>query len=159
MRQLIPPIWIWFLLPLIAFFWSAQGVYQGYIRYQKARGEVLALESEAKALASKLSPTLAEAPVKREELPKVYEALLRLAEEAGLELEALNPLAVAQTGGIRAWGLEVSLKGPYPGILSYLETLPKIPYPLWVERYSLEPVEGTRGERLTLDLTLRILSP
>ncbi len=159
MKGLTLPIWIWFLLPSIALIWSAQGVYQGYVRYQKARGEVLALEREAEALVRELSPALAEAPVKGEELPKVYEALLRLAEEAGLELETLNPLAVAQTGGVRAWGLEVSLKGPYPGVLSYLEALPKTPHPLWVERYSLEPVEGTGGERLTLDLTLRILAP
>ncbi|BAW01669.1 uncharacterized protein TTMY_1277 [Thermus thermophilus] len=30
--------------------------------------------------------------------------------------------------------------------------------PLWVEAYALEPV-GERGERLALDLVLRVLAP
>jgi hypothetical protein len=85
------PIWLWFLLPLAALLWSGSGVLSAYKGYQGARAEASALEKELEALTQGLPQALAEAPVKAEELPALYEALLRLAEEKGLEVQALSP--------------------------------------------------------------------
>lgn len=101
---------------------------------------------------------LGEAPVPLEALPLLYEALFRLAEEKGLQVQSLDPGEAAPTGGVRAWRVRLLLEGPYAGVLGYLEGLPGLGKPLWVEAYTLEPV-GERGERLALDLVLRVLAP
>ena len=150
----LPP-WLWYLLPLAVLLWSASGVLSAYGRYQKARLQVQALEREVEALTRNLPQALGEAPVPPEALPLLYEALLRLAEEKG---QSLDPGEAAPTGGVRAWRVRLLLEGPYAGVLGYLEGLPGLGKPLWVEAYTLEPV-GERGERLALDLVLRVLAP
>lgn len=154
-----PPIWLWFLLPLLALLWSAREVALGFAQYQRARAEVRALERQAEALAKALPQALAEAPVQERELPFLYEALLRLAEREGLTLKGLVPGQAEAVGEVRSWRVELGLEGPYPGVLAFLNRLPEAGKPLWVERYRLEPVEGTQGERLALDLVLRVLAP
>lgn len=155
-----PPIWLWFLLPLGVLLWSAQGVFSAYAGYRQAMEAVRALERESEALARGLPAALAETPVKAEALPALYEELVRLAEGQGLALKRLQPEREAvQVGEVRAWSLGLTLEGPYLGVLAYLEALPKVDKPLWVAGYTLSPVPETRGERLTLDLTLRILAP
>lgn len=154
-----PTIWLWFLLPLLALLWGAREVALGYAQYQRARAEVQALERQAEALAKELPRALAETPVRESELPLLYEALLRLAEGENLALKGLAPGEAGAVGGVRAWRVELVLEGPYPGVLAFLDRLPEAGKPLWVERYRLEPVEGTQGERLALDLVLRVLAP
>jgi Tfp pilus assembly protein PilO len=154
-----PPIWLWFVLPLAVLLWGAQEVASAYARYQGARAEVRALEREAEALTRSLPQALAQAPVAAEELPPVYEALLRLAAARELDLKRLEPGEAESLGEVRAWRVELALEGSYPGVLAYLEALPKVPHPLWVEGYTLAPAGGGRGERLALDLTLRVLAP
>ena len=148
----LPP-WLWYLLPLAVLLWSASGVLSAYGRYQKARLQVQALEREVEALTRNLPQALGEAPVPLEALPLLYEALFRLAEEKGLQVQSLDPGEAAPTGRVR-----LLLEGPYAGVLGYLEGLPGLGKPLWVEAYTLEPV-GERGERLALDLVLRVLAP
>lgn len=154
-----PPIWLWFLLPLTTLLWSGQAVFSAYAHYRRAVAAAQVLEREVEALTKSLPGALSEAPVKEGELPQLYEALVRLAVAQGLALKSLRPQEVAQVGEARAWSLEMTLEGPYPGVLAYLEALPQVPAPLWVERYRLAPVAETRGERLTLELALRILAP
>ncbi len=91
----------------------------------------------------------------------MYEALLRLAAaRESLDLEAASRQGRRRAvGEVRAWRVELVLEGPYPGVLAFLDRLPEAGKPLWVERYRLEPVEGTQGERLALDLVLRVLAP
>lgn len=153
-----PPAWLWFLLPLLVLLWSARGVVSAYARYEEARREVRALEREAEALAQRLPQALAEAPVGPGELPSVYETLLRLAEEEGLELLALRPGEAEAVGEVRAWRLALEFRGPYAGVLGYLEALSALKAPLWVESYALEPAEAG-GEPLELSLSLRVLAP
>lgn len=74
-----------------------------------------------------------------EELPSLYETLLRLAAAKELVLKRLEPGEAEGLGEVRAWRVELALEGPYPGVLAYLEALPKIPHPLWVEGYTLAP--------------------
>lgn len=58
---------------------------------------------------------------------------------------------------MRAWRVRLLLEGPYAGVLGYPRP-PRAREALWVEAYTLEPV-GERGERLALDLVLRVLAP
>ena len=153
----LPP-WLWYLLPLAVLLWSASGVLSAYGRYQKARLQVQALEREVEALTRNLPQALGEAPVPLEALPLLYVALFRLAEAQRLQVQSLDPGEAAPTGGVRAWRVRLLLEGPYAGVLGYLEGLPGLGKPLWVEAYTLEPV-GERGERLALDLVLRVLAP
>lgn len=138
--------------------WSANGVLSAHGRYQRARLQVQALEREVEALTRSLPQALGEAPVPLEALPLLYEALFRLPEEKGLQVQSLDPGEAASMGGVRAWRVQLLLEGPYAGVSDYLEDLPTLGKPLWAEAYPLEPV-GERGERLALDLTLRVLAP
>lgn len=101
---------------------------------------------------------LGEAPVPLEALPLLYEALFRLAEEKGLQVQSLDPGEAAPTGACAPGGCGFSWRVPTPGSWATLEGLPGLGKPLWVEAYTLEPV-GERGERLALDLVLRVLAP
>ncbi|GAA5336112.1 MULTISPECIES: type 4a pilus biogenesis protein PilO [Thermus] len=152
------PIWLWFFLPLAVLLWSANALFSTYRSYQRTKAEVVALEREVEALTQRLPQALAEAPLREEELPRLYQGLFRLAESQGLELHAMEPGEAESAGNVRAWRLHLKLQGPYPGVLGFLEVLPSLDQPLWVESYALEPA-GERGERLALDLTLRILAP
>lgn len=154
-----PPIWLWFLLPLAVLLWSTQAVLSAYAHYRRAAEAARALEREAEALAQSLPKALSESPVKEEALPLLYETLIRLAETQGLALKTLQPQGRVQAGEAQAWELAVTLEGPYLGVLTYLEALPRMSKPLWVERYRLVPVRETQGARLTLELTLRVLAP
>ncbi|GLV49134.1 hypothetical protein TJA_22360 [Thermus sp. LT1-2-5] len=152
------PIWLWFLLPLAVLLWSANTLLSAYRDYQGTRSEAVALEREITALSQRLPQALAEAPLREEELPRLYQGLFRLAEGKGLELHALEPGEAESAGNVRAWRLHFRLQGPYTGVLGFLEALPSLDQPLWVESYALEP-SGERAERLALDLTLRVLAP
>jgi Tfp pilus assembly protein PilO len=152
------PIWLWFFLPLAVLLWSANALFSTYRSYQRTKAEVVALEREVEALAQRLPQALAEAPLREEELPRLYQDLFRLAESQGLEPHALEPGEAEGAGNVRAWRLHLKLQGPYGGVLGFFQALPSLDQPLWVESYALEPA-GERGERLALDLTLRALAP
>jgi Tfp pilus assembly protein PilO len=153
------PGWFWFLLPLAVLLWSAQGLIASISQYRRAQAETRALEREIEAKSQALPQSLREAPIKAEDLPLLYESLLRLAERQGLQIERLEPGEASDANGVQAWAIRLDLEGTYTAVLGYLEELPQIGQALWVEAYSLQPVEGSQGKRLRLELSLRALAP
>ncbi|MCS7194512.1 MAG: type 4a pilus biogenesis protein PilO [Meiothermus sp.] len=153
------PTWLWLLLPLLVLLWSGSRVLTAYRSYQGIRAETLALKEEVMALTQRLPQALAKAPVRPEELPALYERLLHLAEEKGLEVQKLSPEGLEAWGASNTWKLTLTTEGPYLGIVEYLRALPTTNRSVWVAEYVLTPLQGTSGERLNLRLTLRIPAP
>jgi len=138
---------LFYLLPLLVLVWSGFWVAGAYREYLKARQAVARLEKEVAQLTQALPGTLKQPPLNPSELPNAYGWVLRAAEARGLELNEFTPNQDKAA---------LVVKGPYEGVLGFLESLEKAPIPLWVEGYSLEP-EPPRAERLLLRLELALL--
>ncbi len=136
-------------LPLVllvaALFW----LFSDWRGLTAARADVEALQAREAELEAELAPSTEAAPLPEARLPDLYRAVLRLAEVTGLEVVALSP----GEGGFFSF----EAKGGYEGVYAFLTQLKKLPFPFWVQSFTLRPENeaGTRFD-LTLEFAVRL---
>ncbi len=136
--------WLWPVLTLVL---AAGWLGRAYLewRHLLAREDAL-VEEIGRLEAARATPAEKARPLPEERLPELYRALVRLAEESGDELQSLTP---------GEGTVDLALKGPFDRLYRLLVRLPELPYPIWIQSYSLTP-ETPKADRLDLALTLGV---
>ncbi|AEB10909.1 hypothetical protein [Marinithermus hydrothermalis] len=135
------------LIPLVVLTLGGVWIQTSWARYQRLVAEAQALEARRDALSAALLPPAQRArPLPPARLNELYHVILQTLEASGATLNAFTPSPPQ---------LHLTLEGTYPEVVRFLEALPTLDYPVWVERYTLTPLTP-RGDRLTLELELGV---
>ncbi len=144
MTGLLKRPWLW---PILTFLLAAGWLARGVLGYRHLLAQENALVEEIGRLkAEAATPAERALPLDPARLPRLYKALVRLAEETGVELKSLAP---------GEGSVELGLEGPFEKLYALLVRLSDLPYPVWIQSYSLTPLTP-RAERLALALTLGV---
>ncbi len=135
------------LLPLLVLLFAGAWLLPRYLAIRSLRAEIQAQTARIEALeAARKMPSETARPLPPEALPRLYKALVGLAEGLGLELLALEPAEER---------VNLSLEGPFDRVYGFLARVPRLAYPIWIEAYHLVP-KDERAERIGLELELGV---
>ncbi len=119
------------LLPFLVLFLAGVWLLPRYLGLRALLAEEARLtERIAELEAAQRPPAETAKPLPRSALPRLYKALVGLAEGLGLKLLALEPAEET---------VRLSLEGPFDRVYGFLARLPRLAYPIWIEEYQLSP--------------------
>ncbi len=135
------------LFPLLVFLLAGVWLLPRYLAIRALRAELAALTARLEELeAARRAPSETASPLPPAALPRLYKALVGLAEGLGLKLLALEPAEGR---------VNLSLEGPFDRVYGFLARVPRLAYPIWIEAYRLVP-KDERAEVIGLELELGV---